>query len=146
MAPVKKVVKKRVTFSNASGKPIASVKYINKEGKSIKLTPMTRKQIPAKLDAMHLKKMRAEAIARKRVNDAKEQVEMVKKAEKNIHALEKNVAKKMKKTVKPAEIAHLKAQANRLNAMKKSINAKKNEVTISFNIAKNKLRAQQKSG
>jgi hypothetical protein len=48
--------------------------------------------------------------------------------------------------VKPAEIIALKAQANRLNAVKKSIGAKKNEVIISLNIAKNKLRAQQKSG
>ncbi|ABT14586.1 hypothetical protein NY2A_B187R [Paramecium bursaria Chlorella virus NY2A] len=142
----KRIVKKKVTFSNATGKPLASVKYINKEGKSVKLTPMTRKQTPAKLDTIHLKKMRAEAIARKRVNDAKDHVDMVKKAEKNIEKLHANVTKKMKKTTKPAELAHLKAQSNRLNTMKKSINAKKNNVMISFDIAKNKLRAQQRHG
>jgi hypothetical protein len=83
MAPVKKIHKK-VTFANVSGKPIVSVKYINKEGKSVKLTPLTRKQTPAKLNTIRLKKMRAEAVARKRVNEAKEQVEMIKKAQKNI--------------------------------------------------------------
>jgi len=145
MAPVKKIHKK-VTFANSSGKPLASVRYINKEGRGVKLTPLERKQTPAKLDAIHLKKMRAEAVARKRVNEAKEQVEMIKKAEKNISKLEKDISKKIKKAVKPAEIIALKVQANRLNAAKKSIGSKKNEVIISFNIAKNKLRAQQKSG
>ena len=144
--PTKKIIKKKVTFSNASGKPLASVKYINREGKSIKLDPLKRKQVPAKLDTMHLKKMRAEAIARKRLDAAKEKVAIIQQSDKNIKQMEQEISKKLKKTVKPKEIIDLKAKANRLNAAKKSIESRRNEILMNYNLAKNKLKAQKKIG
>ena len=146
MAPAKKIIKKRVTFANASGKNLVSVKYINKEGKSVKLTPLERKQTPAKLDTMHLKKLRAEAAARKRLNEAKEKIAIVEKSNKNIKTMEKEIAKKLKKTTKPVEIIALKAKQNRLDAAKKAINARRNEILVNYNLAKQKLRAQKKAG
>jgi len=146
MAPVKIIKKKKVMFANASGKPLTTVRYVNKEGRGVKLSPLKRKQTPAKLDTIHLKKMRAEAAARKRLDAAKLQVSLVEKADKNIKTMEKEIEKKIKKTANPGEKANLKMKQNRLDAAKKIIAAKKNGIIINYNLAKNKLKAQKRAG
>jgi hypothetical protein len=112
----------------------------------VKLTPLERKQTPAKLDTLHLKKLRAEAAARKRLDEAKDKIAIVEKSNKNIKTMEKEIAKKLKKTVKSEEIIALKAKQNRLDAAKKAINARRNEILVNYNLAKQKLRAQKKAG
>jgi hypothetical protein len=163
MAPAKKV-----SFANDHGKSLAKVKYINKEGKGAKVTPLVRKFTPAAVNAAALEKRRklAKEQAKKRVVAAEyevKQVDIQQKKAKNVEKAAKDMYGKARKELQKAQLSKTGNKTALVSALSKTtaksmgainqlakhqakLNEVKQDAMMKLNIAKNHLKAQKKSG
>jgi len=144
--------KKQVRFSNSIGKPLVTVREINRVGKGIKFTPLKRKSAPA--DVKKLKEKHDDAVKRaeKNVTAVIVKIEGLKRQmnfEKNDeNAVKEEMAKQMKKKSmfgKKPDIEHLKNKLEESNKEKRKIMQKMLNAKLELNMAKNKLAAQKAS-
>lgn len=127
--------KKQVTFANSHGKSLSEIKYINKEGKSAKLHPSTRKYVSVAIDkeSLKLRKKEAEAVAEQRVM-------AIKKNMKHAQSIYKDLDKLMKSTKRNVQMSR------RLTETKKTLDNTIEQLKIDLEDAERKLRSQKKIG
>ena len=145
MAETRKTVKK-VTWTNASGKPLTMVRTIDREGKGTKVTPLTRKYVPASKKDIPRKYFVALDRAKIDVGRKKEAVKDMKKKEHDVVKVENIVKKSLKKETRPAVKTNLKNKLGRVETAKKMLAEHVNQAKLNLNLAKEKLKAQKKTG
>ena len=163
MAPQKKTV----SFANQHGKSLTSVRHINKEGRSAKVTPLVRKFKPASVDAAALEQRRklAKEQAKKQVIAAEYEVQQVGIQQKKAKNVEKAATEMYAKAQK--ELAKARASKGNktalVNALSRSasksmgaintlakhqakLNEAKQDAVLKLDMAKQHLNAQKRSG
>jgi hypothetical protein len=137
---------KKVAWANAAGKPLTTVRTIDREGKGTKLEPLTRKYVPASKRDIPRKYFVALDKAKIDVERKKEAVKDMKKKEHNVAKVENIVKKSLKKETRPAAKANLKNKLGRVETAKKMMAEHVNQAKLNLNLAKDKLKAQKKAG
>ena len=144
------VERKKVTFANTTGKPLAHIREINIEGKGKKLVPAKRKYVPANLSQISKKHENAVIRAKKNFDESVRKMENLKRQmnlEKNDeNAIRNEMAKQMKKKSlfgKKPNVEHFKNRLEESNKEKKKILQKMTKAKFNLNIAKNHLAAQK---
>jgi small-conductance mechanosensitive channel len=122
------------------------VRAINREGKGAKLEPLSRKYVPASKANIPRKYFVAVNRAKSDVERKKEAIKELKKKKHDVAEVEKIVKKSLKKETSPAAKINLKNKLDRLAKAQKVIAEHTNEAHMVWNLAKNKLKAQKKSG
>ena len=146
------VEKKRVRFTNEIGKPLVSVREINKEGKSKKVVPAKRKVAPANLSQISKKHENAVRRAQENFNksvgvmkDLQRQLNLEKNDE---NAIRNEMSKQLKKKSffgKKPDVEHLKNKLEESDKQKKKIMQKMLKAKVNLNMSKNHLLAQKAS-
>ena len=146
------VERKRIRFANTAGKPLVSIREINRVGKSEKIVPVKRKYVPANLSQISKKHDDAVKRAEKNVTAVIVKMEGLKRQmnfEKNDeNAIKNEMAKQMKKRTlfgKNPDVEHFKNKLAESNKEKKKIMQKMLNAKLELNMAKNKLAAQKTS-
>ena len=138
--------KKRVRFANTAGKPLVTVREINAVGKSHKIKQEPRKFIPADLKKRKARHEAAERRAVSMLTIAENNLNKAKKVAANVQKLQNEAKMKLKKETNPSMIMYTKEKINKLNTLKKNLAPKLENMQITVNIAKNKLKAQRNLG
>lgn len=164
MAPQKKAV----SFANQHGKSLTQVKHINKEGKSIKLTPLDRKFKSVTVTPATLERRRILAKNRAKQGVAAAEFELKhigvqQKKAKNVEKAATQMYTKAKKELMKAQASKKGNKTALVNALSKTVSrsmgavntmskhqAKLNEMKqnamLKLNLAKQHLNAQKRSG
>jgi hypothetical protein len=139
--------KKTVVWANTSGKPLATIRKIDAEGKGYKMKAPASTPRPAKLSNMQKKRNIAMAMAKRNAKRDEQQVVKIKNTLKTVTEIEKNIKKKLNQAfVTPANKVALKQKLDKTTNMKKLLTKKLNEATVNFNLSRDKLRAQRRAG
>ena len=137
---------KKVTFANAAGKPLVTVREINAVGRGIKIKHVPRKSTPADLKKLKTKHEAAVRRAEARVSMAEGNLSKVKKVAANVQNTLYHAKWKMTKEKNPVAIKNLKEKINKMNGHMKTIAPLIENNQIAVNLAKNKLKAQRELG
>lgn len=140
------VERKKVTFSNAAGKPLVTVREINRVGRGTKLSPLVRKSTPADLKKLKEKHQIAEKRAVAILSKAKDNLNKKKEIAANVRKIQMQAKLQLIKEKNPAAIKNLKEKINKMNGHMKTIAPLIENNQIAVNIAKNKLKAQRDLG
>ena len=137
---------RKVTFANAAGKPLVTVREINAVGRGIKIKHVPRKSTPADLKKLKTKHEAAVRRAAARVSMAEGNLSKVKKVAANVQNTLYHAKWKMTKEKNPVAIKNLKEKINKMKNMTKNLAPKLEMLQINLNLAKNKLNAQRTTG
>jgi hypothetical protein len=138
--------KKQVRFANTAGKPLVTVREINRVGRGTKLTPLVRKSAPADLKKMKEKHQVAERRAVTDLSRAKKNLNETKELAENIRKIQMQSKLKLSRERTPAAIKNLKEKINKMNNSMKTIIPHLENRQLAVNLAKNKLKAQRALG
>ena len=138
--------KKRVRFANTSGKPLVSVREINAVGRGIKIKQAPRKFVPADMKKLKAKHEIAEKRAVASLSRAEDNLNKAQKVAADVQKLQNEAKMRLKKEKNPSMIMYTKEKINKLNTLKKNLAPKLDNMQITVNIAKNKLKAQRQLG
>ena len=138
--------RKKVRFTNTTGKPLVTVREINAVGRGTKLTPLVRKSMPADLKKMKAKHEAAVRRAMADVSRAEDNLNKVKKVATSVQNIQYLAKMKMVKEKNPSNNKHLQEKINKMNNMKKKLAPKLEMLQIDLNTKKNKLKAQRAHG
>ena len=137
---------RKVTFSNAAGKPLVTVREINAVGKSHKIKHAPRKSTPADLKKLKEKHQIAEKRAAAILSKAKDNLNKKKEIAANVRKIQMQAKLQLIKEKNPAAIKNLKEKINKMNGHMKTIAPLIENNQIAVNLAKNKLKAQRELG
>jgi len=140
------VEKKRVKFANTVGKPLVSVREIERVGKSHKIKQEPRKFVPADMKKLKAKHEAAERRAVSALSRAEDNLSKAKKVAANVQKLQYEAKLKLMKEKNPSMILYTKEKMNKLNNLKKNLAPKLENMQLTVNVAKNKLKAQRAIG
>jgi len=138
--------KKQVKFANAVGKPLVSVREIERVGRSTKLLPQTRKFVPADMKKLKAKYEVAEKRAVSALSRAEDNFNKAKKLAANVQKTQYQAKMMLMKEKNPAAIKNLKEKINRMENAKKTLAPRLENMQMTMNVAKNKLKAQRAIG
>ena len=138
--------KKQVRFANTAGKPLVSVREIERVGRGTKLTPLVRKSATADLKKMKEKHQVAERRAVSDLSRAEGNLNETKELAANIRKIQMQAKLKLIKEKNPAAIKNLKEKINKMNNSMKTIIPHLENRQLAVNLAKNKLKAQRALG
>jgi len=140
------VEKKRVKFADTAGKPLTSVHEIERVGKSHKIKPKARKFVPADMKKMKAKHEVAERRSVSALSRAEDNLNKAKKIAGNIRKLKTQAQIQLLKAKSPSNAVNIKEKINKLNNAKKNLAPRIENMQLTVNIAKNKLKAQRALG
>jgi len=140
------VEKKRVKFANTVGKPLVSVREIERVGKSHKIKQEPRKFVPADMKKLKAKHEIAEKRAVASLSRAEDNLSKAQKIAANIRKTQMQAKLQLLKEKNPAAIKNIKEKINRMNASMKNLAPHLENRKITVNVAKNKLKAQRDLG
>ena len=138
--------KKRVKFANTVGKPLASVREIERVGKSHKIKQKPRKFVPADMKKLTAKHQAAEKRAVASLSRAEDNLNKAKRIAANARKTQNEAKRKLMKEKNPSMILYTKEKINKLNTLQKNLAPRINNLKIDVNLAKNKLNAQRALG
>jgi predicted transcriptional regulator len=138
--------KKQVRFANTVGKPLVSVREIERVGKSHKILPQNRKFVPADMKKLKAKHEIAERRAVASLSRAEDDLNKAQKIAATIRKTQIQAKLQLLKEKNPAAIKNIKEKINRMNASMKNLVPHLENRKITVNVAKNKLKAQRQLG
>jgi hypothetical protein len=140
------VEKKRVRFTNDIGKPLVSVREIERVGKSHKIKQEPRKFVPADMKKLKAKHEIAERRAVSALSRAEDNLSKAQRVSGNIQKLKTQAQIQLLKAKSPSNAANIKEKINKLNSAKKNLTPRLENMQLTVNVAKNKLKAQRATG
>ena len=140
------VEKKKVRFANTAGKPLVTIREIDRAGKSHKIRHEPRKFVPADLKRLKAKHEIAEKRAIASLSRAEDNLNKAKKLAANIRKTQMQAKIQLLKEKNPAAIKNIKEKINRMNTSMKNLAPHLENRKITVNVAKNKLKAQRAIG
>ena len=138
--------KKKVRFANTAGKPLVSVREIERVGKSHKIKQAPRKFVPADMKKLKAKHEIAEKRAVASLSRAEDNLNKAQKLAANIRKTQMQAKLQLLKEKNPAAIKNIKEKINRMNISMKNLAPHLENRKITVNVAKNKLKAQRAIG
>ena len=140
------VEKKKVRFANTAGKPLVSVREIERVGKSHKIKQNPRKFVPADMKKLKAKHEIAEKRAVASLSRAEDNLNKAQKLAANIRKTQMQAKLQLLKEKNPAAVKNIKEKINRMNTSMKNLAPHLENRKITVNVAKNKLKAQRALG
>ena len=138
--------KKKVTFANAAGKPLASVRHIERSGRSSKLEPLQRKFVPADLKQIKAKHEASVKRATAYVAAAEKNLSKATKLANDVSGMRYSARVKLSRTDNAASAKKLREQLNKLETVKRNLASKIESLHMNLDMKKSKLKAQKEIG
>jgi hypothetical protein len=138
-------LKKKIRFANAVGKPLVTVREIERVGTS-KIRPVNRKSIPADLKKMKAKHEAALKRTIRSVSISENNVTKAQKIANNINRAHHDARQKILRAKNPENILKLKSTLNKLRNAQKNFAQKLEFLRMDLDLKKNKLKSQKKLG